>query len=86
MSTTLSECSEQGCTQNEAAGAQGKCRQHATGVLRAARALSADLTLHLLIYPRLRPLIKTSASVAARADVAELPAAVPASAAAMLGT
>jgi hypothetical protein len=50
------------------------------------RALSTDLTLHLLIYPRLRPLSKTGDSGAARADVAGLPAAAPASAAAMLGT
>ena len=50
------------------------------------RALSADLTLPLLTHP-LHPLLsKMGASGAARADVAGLPAAAPASAAAMLGT
>jgi hypothetical protein len=37
----LYECSEQGCTQNEAMGAQGKCRHHAIDLLRDARATSS---------------------------------------------
>jgi hypothetical protein len=36
-----SQCSEQGCKRYEAANTQGKCRQHATGVLPAARATSS---------------------------------------------